>query len=341
MGEQKIKCIIWDLDQTIWKGIISEGDHVEADSKIVEIIKELDKRGILQSISSKNNLKLVQEKLEEMGLWEYFLYPQINWNAKSHSIAEIARCINIGFDTLAFVDDQQFELDEVHFTHPDVMCINAINAYDIPDMKRFQPLYITSDSKNRRKMYQSDIYRNHIENEFEGTKEEFLKTLGMVLKIEEATTEDLQRAEELTVRTHQLNSTGYIYSYDELKKFIDSDDFEVLVVQLDDKYGEYGKIGLALIEKNAEFWEIKLLLMSCRVIAKGVGNVLLNYIINQAIDHQIDLRAQFVPTDRNRLMHVTFKMNGFKELVQNNNIIIFQCDLSKKRPMPEYIKLIC
>ena len=82
----------------------------------------------------------------------------------------------------------------------------------------------------------------------------------------------------MTVRTHQLNSTGYIYSYDELKNCIEDDKYEVLVTKLDDKYGTYGTIGLALIEKSEKEWEVKLLLMSCRVMSRGVGNILLNHI---------------------------------------------------------------
>ena len=114
-------------------------------------------------------------------------------------------------------------------------------------------------------------------------KKSSYRTLDMVFKIDKAKEEDLKRAEELTVRTHQLNSTGNMYSYDELKNFIEADDYEVLIAQLDDKFGAYGKIGLALIEKKDDVWDLKLLLMSCRVMSKGVGNVFMNYLINEAM----------------------------------------------------------
>ncbi|URZ15104.1 HAD-IIIC family phosphatase [Clostridium felsineum] len=340
MSEQKIKCVVWDLDNTLWKGVLSEESIDGVNKNIIEIVKELDERGILQSISSKNNYEQAKQKLEEFGVWEYFIYPHINWNPKSESIEDIAKLINIGMDTLAFVDDQVFELEEVKYTHPEVLCIDSAKANEILNMDRMIPKYITSDSKNRRKMYQNDIKRNGIEKNFSGTKEEFLSTLNMILRINHATENDLQRVEELTVRTHQLNSTGYIYSYDELKNFIKSDKYDVLVVQLDDKFGQYGKIGLALIEKNKNVWELKLLLMSCRVMSKGVGNVLLNYIVNRAREEGVTLRAQFVPTDRNKIMYITYKFNGFKEIKKDDKVSILEADMSYERPMAKYLKLM-
>ena len=96
-------------------------------------------------------------------------------------------------------------------------------------MDRMIPTFITSDSANRRKMYQTDIVRNGVEQEFTGTKEEFLKTLDMKLTLRKAMVSDVQRMEELTVRTHQLNSTGYVYSYDDLIKLMASDEYELIV----------------------------------------------------------------------------------------------------------------
>lgn len=340
MSEQKIKCVVWDLDNTLWNGVLSEESVDGVNENIIEIVKKLDERGILQSISSKNNYEQAKHKLEEFGVWKYFIYPHINWNPKSESIADIARLINIGIDTLAFVDDQVFELEEVKFTHPEVLCIDSAKADEILNMDRMIPKYITSDSKKRRKMYQNDIKRNGIEKSFIGTKEEFLSTLNMTLKINHANENDLQRVEELTVRTHQLNSTGYIYSYDELKNFIESDKYDVLVAQLDDKFGEYGKIGLALIEKSKKIWELKLLLMSCRVMSKGVGNVLLNYIVNKAREEGVVLRAQFVPTDRNKIMYITYKFNGFREVKKDDTVSILEADMSYERPIATYLKVM-
>lgn len=340
MNNQKIKCVVWDLDNTLWDGVLLEDEEVKPKSNIISIIKELDNRGILQSVSSKNEYEIARQKLIDLDLWEYFIYPQINWNSKSDGIREIAKNINIGTDTLAFIDDQPFEREEVNFSLPEVLSIDPVAADEILKMNRMMPNFITDDSKKRRQMYQNDIKRNGMEKQFTGTKEEFLRSLGMVFKISRAKEEDLQRAEELTIRTHQLNSTGYQYSYDELKGFIESDDYEVLVTQLDDKYGEYGKIGLALLKKDKQVWDLKLLLMSCRVMAKGIGNILMNYIFNMAKTEGAVLRAQFIPTDRNRIMYITYKFNGFKEIGNTGNVTILEADMSHDRLLPDYVTVL-
>ena len=339
VGLTKIKCVVWDLDNTLWDGTLVESDNVVLKDNAENIIKTLDERGILQSISSKNDFEVAKKKLEELGLWKYFIYPQISWNSKSEALRIIQESINIGQDTIAFVDDQEFELDEVKFSNPEVLCISAQNLDQIPDMECMMPNFITSDSKYRREMYQNDIVRNDIEKEFKGSKEEFLSSLQMKFQIRRAQEDDLQRVEELTVRTHQLNSTGYIYSYDELKNCIEDDKYEVLVTKLDDKYGTYGTIGLALIEKSEKEWEVKLLLMSCRVMSRGVGNILLNHICNEAKKANVKLKAQFVPTAKNRIMYITYKFNGFIEY-KENDITFFEANMDYERKIPDYIEII-
>ncbi|WP_432405005.1 HAD-IIIC family phosphatase [Wukongibacter sp. M2B1] len=337
---KKIKCLVWDLDNTLWDGILSEDKQVTLRKGVVEVIKTLDERGILQSISSKNNYEDTIEKLKELKLDEYFIYPQINWNAKSHSIKNIAQLINIGIDTLAFIDDQIAERDEVSFVLPEVLCIDAGCLETILDMQEFNPRFITEDSKLRRSMYQNDILRKNVEESFSGTQEEFLASLEMVLTIASAEEGDLERAEELTVRTHQLNSTGYTYSLEELRELQKSNEHKLLVAELKDKYGIYGKIGLVLIECKEEEWVLKLLLMSCRVMSRGVGAILLNHIMREAKAVNKKLKAEFIPTDRNRMMYITYKFAGFKEVQKDGELVVFENDLSTIPPYPDYVELI-
>ncbi len=336
---RSIKCVVWDLDNTIWNGILLEGDRVCLRPEILDIIKTLDSRGILQSIASKNEYSSAIEKLEELGLHEYFIYPQIHWNSKVSSIKEIAKLINIGTDAIAFVDDQIFELEEVNFSLPEVLCINVDRLEHLLEMPEMIPRFITEDSQKRRQMYISDIQRNQAESEFIGSQEEFLATLNMHLTISSAKEEDLQRAEELTVRTNQLNTTGYTYSYEELDSFRQSDNHKLLVASLDDKYGSYGKIGLVLVECQESVWTIKLLLMSCRVMSRGVGTVLLNYIIKLAKENNVRLEAEFVSNNRNRMMYIAYKFSGFKEINKNSEVLILENDLKRIQPWPEYMNI--
>ncbi|KYD04426.1 hypothetical protein B4102_3272 [Heyndrickxia sporothermodurans] len=336
---QKIKCVVWDLDNTLWDGILLEDSNVKIKEEVIEIIKALDSRGILQSIASKNEHKLAINKLKELDIVEYFIYPQINWNSKSSSIETIAKSINIGIDTLAFIDDQPFEREEVKFAHPEVLCIDAADLSELLDMPEMNPKFITEDSKLRREMYQNDILRNAVEETFIGTQEEFLASLNMEFTISEVEDGDLQRAEELTVRTHQLNTTGYTYSFEELNELRKSENHILLISGLKDKYGTYGKIGLTLVEKEKEVWTIKLLLMSCRVMSRGVGTIMLNHIMNLAKKENVILRAEFISTDKNRMMYVTYKFAGFNEAHVDGDYILFESDLSLIQPLPNYLTL--
>jgi len=334
-----IKCVVWDLDNTLWNGVLLEGDCVSLRDSVVGIIETLDGRGILQSIASKNDHGKAMATLQEFGLHEYFLYPQIHWNSKASSIQEIAKLINIGTDAIAFIDDQLFELEEVSFSLPEVLCINTADLEQLVDMPELNPRFITEDSKKRRLMYVSDIERKKAEEEFIGPQEEFLATLNMHFTISSAKEEDLQRAEELTVRTNQLNTTGYTYSYDELDRFRQSENHKLLITSLDDKYGCYGKIGLALVECQESLWTIKLLLMSCRVMSRGVGTILLNYMMTLAKDNNARLCAEFVSNNRNRMMYIAYKFAGFKEIEKRGELVILENDLTRIQTCPEYIRV--
>lgn len=337
--KKKIKCLVWDLDNTLWKGVLLEDTEVVLRDGVREAIEQLDRNGILMSIASKNDYDTAMRQLSEFGLAEYFLFPEISWNAKSHSIRKIADSLNIGLDTIAFIDDQEFEREEVAFAIPEVKCIDAVAITSIVDMPEMRPRFLTSESSLRRQMYMSEILRKKVEEEFVDTDESFLETLEMVFSIKPASEEDLQRAEELTVRTNQLNTTGYTYGYEELNEFRCSNGYHLLVSSLEDKYGPYGAIGLALVEKSPGLWTLKLLLMSCRVMSRGVGTIVLSHIMSQAKAAGARLQAEFLPNDRNKMMYITFKFGGFRKVDQRGDVLVLEHDLERIQPFPDYVKV--
>jgi FkbH-like protein len=339
MSKQSIKCVVWDLDNTIWDGILLEDTEVTLRPHVVETLRILDERGILHSIASRNDHGTAMAKLKEFGIEEYFLYPQINWNSKASSVGQIAKDINIGIDTIAFIDDQPFEREEVAFTHDKVLCIDSAQLDGLLDRPEFNPRFITEDSKLRRHMYMADIRRNREEAEFVGPTEEFLSTLNMIFTIAAAKEEDLKRAEELTVRTHQLNTTGYTYSYEELDAFRVSPRHKLLISSLEDRHGTYGKIGLTLLECDPDVWTVKLLLMSCRVMSKGVGMIMIHHILRMAKEAGVKLRAEFLSTDRNRQMLITYRFAGFKEVGREGDVALMENDFSAIQPPPPYVDL--
>jgi FkbH-like protein len=335
----KVKCVIWDLDNTLWHGVLSENDRLVLREDIEIIIKTLDQRGILQSIASKNEHTDAMTKLKELGLEPYFLYPQINWGLKSESVKCIQQKLNIGFDSIILIDDQAFERDEVLTAHSELRCWDVSVIPSLLKKEELIPRFITSESAVRRQMYLQDEQRSKEEKQL-NNNHEFLEKLNMRFVISEASIEDLKRVEELTVRTNQLNATGYTYSYEELKTFIDSPGHTLLICELEDKYGSYGKIGVALLEQDTSSWHINLLLMSCRVMSRGVGSVLLNYIIKQSREANKNLYAKFFHTNRNRIMYITYKFAGFeieKELGENSELLLHKGE--GRYDFPAYINV--
>jgi FkbH-like protein len=336
-----VKCVVWDLDHTVWDGILLEDDHVDLRPGVREILRELDERGILQSIASRNDHDRAMARLEALGIAEYFLHPRINWNAKGQNIASIATALNIGLDTFLFVDDQPFEREEVAFACPEVRTLDALELVEgFLDRPELVPEFITDDSRRRRHMYRADLERQQAEESFAGPSEDFLRTLDMRFTLTPCGEEDLQRAEELTQRTNQLNTTGYTYDYDELNAFRTSPGHVLLVAGLDDRYGTYGKIGLALVEKTTdEFWTLKLLLMSCRVMSRGVGTIMMSHVMQLAKDAGARLRAEFRPNGRNRMMEVTYRFGGFREVARDGDLVLYEHGLETIQPFPEYVRV--
>ena len=335
-----VKCVVWDLDHTVWDGILLEDGDVPLRPGVLEIIRELDARGILQSVASRNDAEAAMARLRALELEDFFLYPQVNWNAKGANVRQIATDLNIGLDTFLFIDDQPFEREEVRHAAPEVRVLDAARLEGLLDHPALNPEFITDDSRNRRRMYQADARRNAAEADFAGPSEAFLAGLDMRFVLGPCTEADLQRAEELTQRTNQLNTTGYTYDYDELNAFRTSPDHLLLVAGLEDRYGSYGKIGLALVEKTSDtVWTLKLLLMSCRVMSRGVGTILMSWIMQQARDAGAVLRAEFRSNGRNRMMEVTYRFGGFREVERDGELVIFEHALDTIQPFPDYVRV--
>ncbi len=335
----RIKCVVWDLDNTVWDGTLLEDGEVTVRPDVVAEIRRLDELGVLHSVASRNDHDAAMARLKAAGLDEYFLYPQITWNPKSGSVERIAKALNIGLDAIAFVDDQPFELAEVAHALPSVKTVDVAELGKTLASEEFRPKFVTDESRVRRDLYRAAAVREQVEQDHEGTSEEFLSTLDMKFTIARAQREDLQRAEELTVRTNQLNSTGRTYSYEELDELRTSPDHVLLVASLSDKYGGYGKIGLALAERGEEAWHLRMMLMSCRVMSRGVGTVLLNHIMGLAKEDGAKLRADFVETGRNRVMYVTYAFAGFTEISRDGDRLVLESDLSTIQPPPSYLTM--
>ncbi|WP_378741104.1 HAD-IIIC family phosphatase [Nocardia brasiliensis] len=306
-----VKCLIWDLDNTLWTGTLLEDGNVRVADAVREVIAALDARGILQSVASKNDHDMAWARLEELGLAEYFVLPHISWSPKSESVREIAERLNFAHTTIAFIDDQPAERAEVAFHLPDVRCYPHGHVSKLLSLPEFSPRTATVDSRRRREMYQASFKRDEERESFKGPDEEFLRSLNLELRIDRANTTELSRVEELTLRTSQMNATGVHYSDAVLRELCADATHEVLVATLTDRFGPHGAIGVLLLEKQVECWHLKLLATSCRVVSFGVGAAILNWLTDQAARAGIHLVADFRATERNRMMEIAYRFAGF------------------------------
>ncbi|MGW0890105.1 HAD-IIIC family phosphatase [Saccharopolyspora sp. NPDC002578] len=308
-----VKCLVWDLDNTLWNGTLSEGDHVEPAAGVRETIAALDARGILQSVASKNDHGPAFARLEELDLAELFVLPQIGWGAKSGAVRRIAERLNFAHGTIAFIDDQPAERAEVTFHLPDVRCYPAEQVATLADLPEFRPTTHTADSRRRRLLYQAGFRRDAERADFPGPDEDFLRSLSLEMTIDRADEDDLARVAELTVRTTQMNATGVHYAEPALRDLLADEHHDVLTVGLSDRFGPHGAIGIVLVERHHAVWHLKLLATSCRVVSLGVGSTLLSWLADRAARAGVHVIADFRPTGRNRMMEIAYRFAGFTD----------------------------
>ena len=309
----KIKCVVWDLDNTLWRGVLVEDGPAKLRLKpqIVEIIKKLDERGILHSIVSKNNFEEALAVLKGLGIDEYFLCPQISWQPKSEGIAAIARQLNIGIDTIMFVDDSEFELQQVKAVHPDVRVLNAIHYLDIADTEVCQ-VSVSSESRKRRRLYQVESQRQNVAGSFGDDYTAFLRHCNIRLNICPMTEENLNRVYELTQRTNQMNFSGNRYERGVLEQIRSATHLDTYVLDVEDRFGSYGVVGFCIVDSRVPLMTD--LMFSCRVQSKRVEHAFLTHIIHKYnTTTRKDFRANYRKTPRNAPAGRVFADLGLQE----------------------------
>lgn len=309
-----VKCLVWDLDDTIWDGVALEHDAGAPKPDVFRALDALDQRGILHAVASRGEHEVAAAHLKLHGIDDMFSAVCVGWGAKSESVRRIAETLNIGLDTVAFVDNDAVERAEVAAALPEVRCYPAERVGELPRLPEFTPEVVTPEARQRRGLYRAERIRQRSEQEFTGTSAEFLASLRLVMTVRGATEGDLARAHELTVRTHQLNTTGQTFDEAELRRLGASDRHEVLVAQLRDRFGDYGTIGLAVTETRGTDSVLRLLLTSCRVQSRGAGAALIRHVVDRARSRALRPVAEFVPTEVNRVMLVTLRFGGFEVL---------------------------
>lgn len=309
---EKVKCLVWDLDNTLWNGILIEtedNESLELKAGVLETIKKLDERGIIQSIASKNDFAPAMEQLEKLGISEYFLYPEIHWNAKSASIKNIAANLNIGVDAMAFIDDSVFEREQVHSALPEVRTYDALEVEKLTELPEFDVI-VTDESRHRREMYRAEEKRNALMASGNDDTVSFLRKCNLRIKVFAPQTEaDITRCFELVNRTNQLNMSGRRYTRNEFDALLSKPGQTSIAFSCRDDFGSYGIVGFMQYRKdNCElcFTEFA---MSCRVAGKYVESALFTHVLNDTCCEKGTLTVH--KTKKNVLLRKTFESIGF------------------------------
>jgi FkbH-like protein len=329
---QKVKCVVWDLDNTMWNGILVEdgADRLELKRGIVDVIRELDQRGILNSIASKNTFDDAMAVLRTHSLEEYFLYPQISWSPKSEAIKNIARRLNIGIDTLLFVDDSAFERAEVREACPEVAVLDAEEYLSVPTLPACQ-VTVTAESRRRRRMYQEDAVREQEAEGFSGNYLDFLRSSRIEMELDHLSEHNLKRVHELTQRTNQMNFSGRRYERALLEEVARNAYLDTYVISCRDRYGEYGIVGFSIVDSREP--RMTDLMFSCRIQSKRVDHAFMTYLFRKYLRGQIDeFRADYRKTPRNAASGRVFSDLGMAETSEQDGVT---CLIFRKDQLPE------
>jgi len=327
------KCIVLDLDNTLWGGIVGEdgfngiklGPEPPGNTfmEFQRVLLSLHQRGIILAINSKNNfedaIKVIKEHPYMILKEDHFASIRINWKDKVTNMRELLQEINIGSDSLVFIDDDPVNREFVKSIFPEILVLDISNdpstyASVIENVIDFSVLKITEEDKNRGKMY----FKQKIINELEESTPDlqtFLSQLDLKIIIKEVDEFTLPRVSQLILKTNQFNLTTKRYQELDIEKMIQDPNFIVGCAQVGDKFGDNGITGVFIIKKeNKEEWIIDSFLMSCRIMGRDIEKGIMTYIKNKARENKVKrIKADFIQTQKNKPIENFLPNCEFKE----------------------------
>lgn len=326
------KCIVLDLDNTLWGGIVGEegfeGIKLGPDPagrpfvEFQRVLKSLLKSGIILAINSTNNsedaMKVIKEHPHMVLKEEDFACLKINWNDKIANMKDIAKELNIGLDSMVFFDDDPVNRELIKMSIPEIKTIDlpqdpSSYALILRDLNDFNVLKITDDDFKRAKMYSQEQERHDLESTTKNL-DEYLKKLDIKVKVQLADKFSIPRISQLSLKTNQFNLTTKRYQEEEIKKFAKDDKMIVGCAEVEDKFGESGITNIFIIKKNNEEWILDTFLLSCRIIGRGIEEGILGKIIEMAKKEGVKkIKAQFIPTQKNKPAENFLSNYGFQK----------------------------
>ncbi len=341
-GIKYVKVLAWDLDNTLWEGILIEDgeDCVRLRPGVVEILRELDRRGILNSLVSRNDAELGMSLLRRFGIDEYFLFPKINWDPKSRSVADLVTDFNVGVDTIAVIDDSPFERSEIAHAMPGVRVYSDDQYKCLLRLPEFRPP-LSDESAHRREFYRAEENRNKQKAAYHGDYLAFLRDSRICVQVRRTTAENIARAHELIQRTNQLNFSGNRYSRESVERLVANPTLMCLNISCNDRFGDYGLVGFCLLDKK-DVATVTDLMFSCRVQAKRVEHAFLIGLI-QFLSRRgaTELRARYKRTSKNVQAAKVFEDLGFRliALDDTQSLHTFSYELRDELPQQDIVTL--
>ena len=308
---EPVRCLVWDLDDTLWAGTLVEGDDVALRPRARDVVTELDRRGVLQSVASVSDPAFAADKLDELGLGEMFLCPQIALDAsKADQLAAIMATLALRPEHTAFIDDSPFQRELVAWAHPAVRVHDAAALPALLDHPDFCVPHVTAEASRRRVMVRADLDRAAAAATWDGDRQAFLRHCDLRVTLAPVAAEDLDRVAELAARTNRLNASSRRLSRDELDTARIDPGTWLLAARLNDRFGDQGLVGVLLVDLRAG--RVETLLVSCRVMGRGVGEVLLRRSMRRAAgEGWPSLAVRMHRTPLNQPMQVLFAGHGF------------------------------
>lgn len=328
-GKNK-KVLAVDLDNTLWGGIISEDGFNEIEvgndsavgemySEIQRYIKQQKNLGVVLAINSKNDLSDVELAFShsDMNLkLEDFSVIDANWNNKNDNIIDIAEKLNIGLDSIVFVDDNPAERMIVKKELPMV----AIPEIDEPERYikiingagYFEVTNLTEEDRMRTLMYRSIEISNEERNTYTDYGE-FLKSLNMESSIKQASKEKIQRITQLINKSNQFNLTTKRFTEDEVEKIIKDKNYICLYGRLKDRFGDYGIVSIIIARKEEKKVHIELFLMSCRVLKRGMEGAMMDRLFHMLNSSECNMvLGYYYKTKKNSMVEDLYLDMGFE-----------------------------
>jgi len=330
------KCIALDLDNTLWGGIIGEdglqgiqlGDDFpgKAYRDFQQTLVCLKKKGVLLAVASKNNPEDVYEVFDKHDAMilsrKDFAALEIHWDSKVESIRRVAKKLNIGLDSIIFVDDNAKEIGEISERLPDVTCVVVPEELaELPDLFAetdfFDFAEITDEDRRLTEMMAADSARLEIQEAM--SEEEFRKSLNLKIEVFAAQKQHLARVTQLINKTNQFNLTTVRRTQDEVEELVGSKDALVLGMDIKDKYGDYGLVGVTILKKKAKSCVIDTLLMSCRVLGRVAEDTLIAKLAEAAKSLGCDeIRGRYIATSKNAMVKDFYRRFNFRHEPQND-----------------------